>query len=421
MARFENIVFFSPCKFTGGAEYYFIRIAQYLSKQYPEYNIYYADYANNWTSSLVDDYNIKKLVYETGKKTLIPPKSIICISSHLLPQIHDLILFDSDNTVLTLWFMHLRHLSGFCTMDNYYKISRSARINIGGEIKWLYDNGIFNILGNGALLKLSQQFLFKYEPKMSVPIPVPTDKYGNVEIRNRFPDKQIRFCWLGRLDKEKAKNILTYMNELELVSREIKISLAIIGVGIAESMLKSKAKKYSYPIYFVGEKREAELDSFITKNVDIGLASGTSSLEFALRKVPVIQEWLLDKVYSADQRKTYHLVEEYGNFINITEYDFQIVNQGTFSQKLHQILGDYNKYCESAYNRAMTRSPQMCGDKFVAVMHNLEHVDIKESSYHLDSLSKMLQSARNNWMEKIHLRRIFVPLCKILGIKPAVM
>ena len=44
---------------------------------------------------------------------------------------------------------------------------------------------------------------------------------------------------------------------------------------------------------------------------------------------------------------------------------------------------------------------------------------MKECYEHIDALAFYVWKAKNNWKEKLHLRRIFVPLCKILSIEPA--
>ncbi len=406
---------------TGGAEYYFIRHAQYIAEYHKEYKVYYVEYEDGFSHKVLDHPNVTFLGYEDGKKTIIPDNSIIITpSSHIL-KIEDWISYNQNNSIISISFAHFTHFSMFYTMNNYYKVGRKVRIAAGKEFEKMTEMGMIIFMGNLAYLKLSQQFLFQYHPIEPVPIPVPVEKYGIDFKLEREIGETIRFCWLGRLCREKALNILTYMNELEEVNKSHKVSLSLIGLGPSEAMLRKKAKKYSYLIEFVGEKCEDDLDAYIRNNVDVGLASGTSAYEFALRKVPVIQEWLIDKVYLANERDAYHYIEEFGNFTDITESSFRIVGQGTFAVKTKDLIENYHSRCESAFSRAMKASPETCGEAFVAAMNKLQTIDIAESYIHLRKAQSITMKAWKNWMEKIHLRRLYVPLCKLLGVKQAVM
>lgn len=419
--KFKNIVFFSPSMITGGAEYYFIRLAEYLAENHKEFCVFYTEFLDGFARKVISSPNVEFLDYTEGKKTEIPENSLICISLNYSIKMGTMATFNKSNSMFMMWFMHYRHLVCNFTMDNYYKVGKKCRREVGTHLEKLADLGILKFLGDIAYLKLSQQFLFKYHPIDALPIPISTDKYGvDTPVTRKIGDT-IRFCWLGRLNKEKSRNILTYMNELEAINRIKSVSLSLIGIGPAEEMLRNEAFKYSYTIEFVGEKREDTLDSFIRNNVDIGLASGTSSMEFALRKVPVIQEWLLDRVYLANERDTYCLYGQPSHISEITSTGYRYKEMGAFKVKLFDLLENYHRLCEESYKSVMARSTQACGEKFIAAVHEIETVDYNECYQHINALNEMTLKARNNWMEKLHLRRAFVPICKLLSIEPAAM
>lgn len=417
--KYKNIVFFSPSKITGGAEYYFIRMAEYLAKIHNEYQIYYTEYENGFAKKIITNPRINFLDFDDGKKTIIPGDSIICISLNFLIKMENIASFNRKNSVIMMWFMHFRHLLCNFTFDNYYKVGTKTRMKVGQHLEKLSDLGVLKFLGNGAYFKMSQQFLFPYHPIDALPIPISSEKYGiDIPVTREIGDV-ISFCWLGRLDTEKSRNVITYMNELEQIHKRHKVSMSIIGIGPAEDYLKKKAKYYSFPIEFVGEKREDDLDSYIRKNVDIGLASGTSSLEFGLRKVPVIQDWLLDKEYQAEARDSYHLVGNTSLIIDNNTNDLRYEGQGIFSDKLDDVLKDYHASCDRIFQYVLSRSTKVCGEKLFVALKKVENVDLESCYSHIDSLNKLSVHARNSWMDKIHLRRIFVPICKLLSVKPA--
>lgn len=419
--KIENIVFFAPCRITGGAEYYFVRLADYIAENHKEFRVYYTEFPDGFGHKVIKNQCIEFLEYTEGNRTIIPNNSLICMSLNFMPNLDSMATYDRSNTIIVNWFMHIQHLSYCYTMDNYWKVTPSYRRRAGEHINALIKLGALRFLGNLALLKLSRQYLFPYKPVETLPIPVSTDKYGIDFPFDREIGDKIRFCWLGRLYGEKVLNILTYMNELEEINKTHQVTLSLIGTGPEEDKLKKAAKKYSYPIEFVGEKREEDLDAFIRNNVDIGFASGTSSLEFAMRKVPVIQEKLLDRVYKAGERNTYLYVGASPVIDEDSEKGFHYEGQDYFAAKLNDILENYPARCEEVFNYTMSRSPKSCAEKFISSISALEDIDIEELYKHVDALNKLTIGALNNWMEFLHLRRIYVPICKLLKIKPAVI
>lgn len=418
--KFENIVFFAPCMFTGGAEYYFIRLAEYISKKHNEYSVYYVEFIDGFARKLISNIDVMFLDYEKGRKVAIPENSLICFALNHAVNIDKMISYNRSNSLMMIWVMHFRHLSSSFTMDNFYKVNKTCRKEVGKQVEKLTDLGVLKFLGNVAYLKMSQQFLFEFHPVNTLPIPISTEKYGvDIPVQNRIGNI-VRFCWLGRLDEEKYKNILTYMNELESINRDYNVSLSIIGVGPMEKRIQKDALKYSYPINFVGEKREENLDCFIRNNVDIGLASGTSSMEFALRKVPVIIDWLLDRIYTADERNQYYLyTQTHISDITINSYRFE--EMGTFKDIFLDLIRNYVLRCEEAYKHVMTRSTYACGEKFITEMKKMQEANFVKCYQHIDTLNKLTLKARYSWMDKLHLRRIFVPLCKLFSVEQAVM
>lgn len=418
--RFKNIVFCSPSMITGGAEYYNVRLAQYLANKQKEYSVYYIEYIEGFSHKVMNDPNIKYLNYVDNNKTEIPEDSIVCLPSNLLYRVEDMIDYNKNNSILTIFFAHAKHFSAFFSIGDYFKVGKKTRYEVGQCFEKMAGLGTLIFMDNISCLKLSQQFLFPYRPRTTVHVPIHVEKYGvDFKIEQKIGDV-IRFCWLGRLDEEKALNIITYMNELEMINKKIKVSLSVIGLGPAEHNLHNVAKKYSYPIYFIGEKRELELDSYIRQNVDIGLASGTSALEFAIRKVPVIQEWVIDRIYTAGKRDTYHLIENMEKIIGVTESSHRIEGQNKFELIANQIIDNYHNQCEIAYNYALSRSLNNTGKDFVAAMQSLETVDIDEAHEYLCKAQRMARESReiDKYLAWFHLGRLFIICCKLLGVKP---
>ncbi len=198
------------------------------------------------------------------------------------------------------------------------------------------------------------------------------------------------------------------MNELEYLSRKQKLSLSLIGEGPAKEYLVEISKNYSYPIIFVGEKRDKELDKFIVEESEIGLASGTSALEFSLRGKPVIYMGLLERVFEAQSLNNYFLTSE-SEKINYDEHmNIFRQNQSTFEDKVYQILSDYEGSSKACYKYVLTKSANVCCEKLVQNVEYIAMLDVDKLNNHLLRLYRLLQkgSSRSKWIRKI--RRIFI-------------
>ena len=88
--------------------------------------------------------------------------------------------------------------------------------------------------------------------------------------------------------------------------------------------------------------------------------------------------------------------------------------------KDEMILKNYHDVCEASYKKAMSKSPEKCGESFVSLIDNLQSVDIGESYKYLRKAQQLTKAAWHNWMEILHLRRLYVPICKLLGVQQAV-
>ena len=60
---FRNIVFFSPSKITGGAEYYFIRLAEYVADHYKDFRVYYTEFQDGFGRKVINGKRSFRLRY----------------------------------------------------------------------------------------------------------------------------------------------------------------------------------------------------------------------------------------------------------------------------------------------------------------------------------------------------------------------
>ena len=103
-------------------------------------------------------------------------------------------------------------------------------------------------------------------------------------------EDEINLVWLGRLADSKEQSIYNIAENFYKYPTQKKKVFHIIGNGIAEDKIKNTLKKYENSIkcIFTGILIGDELTQYLQKNTDVGVAMGTSLLNFAALGLPVI-------------------------------------------------------------------------------------------------------------------------------------
>lgn len=382
----KNVVFYFPCLVTGGGQYLFIRYADAMSKYYPDYNIYYIDYKDGFARKQIGDNNlINFLDFDDSEIVQIPDYSVVIDPLNHLRHFNKYIRYNPQNTTFLFWCIAFTDLK----IDERIVFNNEMK-KLGQYYSYLVNQNNIAFLGHLINFQYSKQFHIPFLQKAPIPLVVPTDKYSLEPPSLCSIGAEVRFCWLGRLDNDKYLDIINYMKELGDLSKTTNISLSLIGLGSCEEKLKNDALGFPFKIDFVGEKRDLELDSFIRNRVDIGLASGTSSLEFMLRAKPVIQSWKLDKIYTPNEYKFYHFPYEPFDPENSTESRIAYVGQSTFIEKYKQIMDDHASVCKSAYTYALNKSPQEGVKNLASVIRTLDIIDCKETNNNIETMAKIL-------------------------------
>lgn len=387
----KNIIFFYPGKVTGGAEYLFLRYADFLSKNTERYKIMYVDYNDGFVYKQLLGKSVKLIDYQEGQLVEIPEDSLVVFSLHMISCYKNYVKFDADRTAFLFWALHFKNLScRVISSRNVRLITKRDTKRVAKELDYLSDAGVIKYLGYGAYIKIASDFQAHPHRVPVIPLVVPTTRFENDSRGYGELGSTVRFCWLGRLDEEKSLNIITYMNEIEAISEKRKVSLSIIGLGLAMDNLREVAKSYSYPINFVGEKRDKDLDDFIYSSVDIGLASGTSSLEFGLRKKPVIEQSIIPCIRKAGESRDYiHVYDSRKVDYTITTHLLNYSN-GTFLQKFDDIISNYTEACEKTFSYAMSFSVSNGSKQFLSAVELLENTYTPQVRQHLELMSGIL-------------------------------
>lgn len=391
--KIDKIMFYYPSRITGGAEYLFKRCAEYLAENQEEYQILYADYPDGFVRKNILS---KKVIFvEVGfdREVKVEDGTAVIVQLNIISQL-SLINYNRQRSLCLFWSLHSLNIKSQIYARGRYWISRKSRKLLGGGlarltgmnvVKFMNYSGCFSVFSDLCQTPEEFEWLPNVAPIRSS---APPDKIGRVS------DKEWKFCWLGRLDSEKSRNVETYMNELEELNKTTPVSLSLIGRGPNENYLKGISTRYSYPISFVGEKREAELDRYIREETEIGLASGTSAFEFALRGKPVIMEWVIDRVYPAGERTTYIFTHE------DEIYDYSVanrlvrVNESDFMKKAEAIFDDYAAIVQKEYDYVLSKSVQNCTKKLIKTINQISALDCEEVEKECRIVGRLINKGR---------------------------
>lgn len=398
--RIENIIIFCPSKITGGHEYLSVRLAECLLEIQDKYKIYYCDYPDGFSHTRWHSEKIEYIDYVNEQIPVkIPPHSIVLAQLNLISQLCRFEM-DCENSTIIFWLLHFLNIKSQIYCWGRYWLSKTERRQLGNEIRYLSELGVIKCMAYGAYASLIQDFYQKPQIFPWLPNIAPIKSNIQPPSFSRINANEIKFCWLGRLDQEKARNVLTYMNELEDVSKNFKLSLSLIGRGPAEEMIKKEAKNYSFPIVFVGEKRDSDLDFFIRNETEIGLASGTSAFEFSLRGKPVIMDWVIEKIYTAGVRDRYIFTDESEKYDYESGFELKRIGASYFVVKLKEILNNYETISKRGYDFIMGKSADNCSNCLLETIKFVEKQDFENISNHIEKVS--------NIVNKGHKRILFV-------------
>ncbi|WP_407426665.1 hypothetical protein [Arcticibacter sp.] len=287
----KSITFFYPSKVIGGAEFLFLRIAEYLVHN-TNLSIYIIDFKDGFLRKRASLAKISFIEYNLNRNVIIDYDTFIITPLNHIFDVYNFQVKSSYSVRVLFWSIHPKHFT------NFYSTLR--RIGIGEKKMQKTSAGFKALIERGSLVfmdypnfKENSDFLGigRLDPMPYLPICCPS--YGDIsEPTERFEKQNhiINFCWLGRIANDKVGaiiNLITHMEQLP-EGRRNNIVFHIIGSGEAETALANRLTRTNVKIHRLNKLVGEELNKYLIENIDVGYAMGTSSLEFAKLKIPVI-------------------------------------------------------------------------------------------------------------------------------------
>lgn len=147
-----------------------------------------------------------------------------------------------------------------------------------------------------------------YKSKINdILIPIAISVPDKLLKQNYTNNKQVvRLSWIGRVSNDFKKIPIKHIIEdIENYVKEsgVMISLTVVGDGDALSEIKEYAGNRNYQINFISNIAYDRLDEFITTQVDLLIAMGTSALDGAKTGCPTI---VINPIRETDPNNVYY-------------------------------------------------------------------------------------------------------------------
>lgn len=325
----------------GGAQLLFIRLAKELAK-IKELEVFVIDYSGGYLESkLTNQSNIKILNFNNTPVVINKKTTIITPFTNIL-NIDKLVKIDVPSIGLLLYAIHSDGIK--------YILYKNGRRWFGGKqkakdmIKYLSDNGniIYMDKANYDAVKEDIDISASYY------LPIPAEAKGCAVLPLKKYGDVINIGWLGRICYYKIHSIIKIADEIKNINSNRKIVFHIIGEGDKKQKLTRYLNSIGIDYRVPGILEEKKLSDYIDENIDMGVAMGTSCLEFAYRKIPSLLIDFSEKPFPKDVRynwlfetELYTLGSELGKATH-RNHDFSdILEQLELKSELGQLCYNY--------------------------------------------------------------------------------
>lgn len=268
-----KVVFFFPWKEVSGGPIYLTRLADELAKS-DDYEVYYTDYEDSLSDTLLTNEKVRKIVVSVNDFSVKIKEPVVFITpiyfACWIPELHP-----DSKIVFINWHM--------CCIPSLYSNWRISEREMSQFLKLVRDTS--SVFFCDESHRLGQNTATIEFAKDIVPISLP-DKI--VKARETLiSDNEYNVAVVGRLVIDKIYSITNLLDNIEKSEIDQIVNVHIIGDGPEKRLIDNKKYKKS-KLKFLGTLNSAELDVYLSDNVDILFAMGTSALEGGALSLPSV-------------------------------------------------------------------------------------------------------------------------------------
>jgi hypothetical protein len=360
----EQITFFLPTKADildmGGAQLLFLQIAEYVAEK-TNLKVNFIDVENGRIATKIKSKNIKILFLKNKEKIELEGNHVIITSLANIKKIAFNIIIYGESR-LFLWNLGISDFTTNLGLTGFYnRIPLNFRKNaikiFEPRKKQQLEELMYLLINRKAVAFMSGKnyiILNKYLSIVAEPIYLPVGITNDVNInfvvqKNLATSKITNIGWLGRFSK-----IETIIKIIDSIA-ETNINHVFHIIGWGKTNEKEKLINYSNQksinIKIVKGLYNQELNEYILKNIDLGIAMGLSLLNFASLKIPVIATEYIFRKSEVKNTLTYKW------FFELKNYDLATSNVWSSNKEnmhpleffINQIKLDYKIYSEKCF------------------------------------------------------------------------
>ena len=338
------IYFFYPSKMMGGAEYLIINSANLLDNSGFEVGI--IDFQTGWVlnNKKLNESIIKKNFFD-DEKFLLKDEDILVTTANYIYKLD--LYFKKSNAKILLWAVHPYNV--VLKTPNLWNIHlfiwfSKLYLKI---FKYRHENNLKIILGKNALVAMDGEcniiLNLEYKLKYNRFLPIFIEQNNFIVSKIKKDESLYNMVWLGRLDTDFKIHILKkVLLDINLIKDQFKKSVVfrIIGDGPGANNIKEFVKKeINFDVLFMNELIGEELNQVVEKS-DIGFAMGTSALNIAAKKIPVV---LLDFSYNEVVNYRYRWLFEASDFVLGRDIELLQPEEISLMKTMHSLINDFSK------------------------------------------------------------------------------
>lgn len=303
----QKIYFIFPYRDVGGVSVLFLRLSHAIAEN-NDYKCVLVDYADGYMSQRANRDLVEVVNYEDDGRVKIEGDAIVLFQS-MAPWSIFPGLSISGKTRILFWNCHPLNLvatipgfRNFKSLSPLIKtwLTRLLLLSFSAKLTKF----VTHLVDHNGLVFMDYENVKSTEVSLGITVqypkylPIPAIKQAMRKVVARHEASIMHICWVGRIVDFKYFILKRLLDDLSILAdhEPLLFDVTIVGNGSHLNQLKDYSTGIEgYNINFIEHLEESELNTFLTSEVDILCAMGTSALEGAKFGIPTI---LLDIAYT---------------------------------------------------------------------------------------------------------------------------
>lgn len=348
MDKKVKVVFYFPWKEVSGGPIYLSNLANQLA-ELDGYEVYYTDYKNGLSDTLLNNKKIKKIEYQEKNFSFPIKEPVILITpvywAHVVPSLHP-----KSKIVFFNW--HYCCIPVLRTDSQWHKKTVKKFLELVQETDSCFFGDLTHLLGQNTKT-------IKFKPRY---VPITLSPKKNINTKAELIKKgEINIGALSRLCPDKIWAYLDLLKNLKNCNIPTKINVHIIGDGTHRDSFEKKCKKLNLPknihLIMYGRLVGEKLNKTMQDHFDVLFAMGTCLLEGAAIKIPSVIIPHNTSVFHKDEYVYLQNTKEYClgwwdvqmKYLNLNTMPLKEVLDDIYKHNKKKLLGEeaYKYYCKN--------------------------------------------------------------------------